>query len=318
MELTDNNDMNGTNPQNNQTEINNQENDESSMEEGLAANQQNQTGSNTNESGSEIDGHSGNSITDPEGSNNDQNESEHNGHDESSSGGESGSNIEEQIGSNTDGQTGSNASGQTGSNTGEQTELNDDGSNLSGGTNSHTEDGSSYQGSSVAEGQVDSHDEYPPPHSCYTCSACNKDDQGNLTTCPQGITSCSASKGINHFTGNIAWERECGLPDLTLQDDFCHEFITEENTVVHCSCKTSHCNNLEFTEELMERTETADKDSSDSEVRGLECFQCSGVDDKCTDQEDPGSIKTCSSNIITCSITRLVDSISGIVGINNS
>ena len=38
---------------------------------------------------------------------------------------------------------------------------------------------------------------------------------------------------------------------------------------------------------------------------GIKCFQCTGEDDKCRDEDDGGSIQACDAEVETCTITKL-------------
>ena len=44
---------------------------------------------------------------------------------------------------------------------------------------------------------------------------------------------------------------------------------------------------------------------------GIKCYQCTGKDDKCSDEDDGGSIQACAAGVETCTMTKLEDNTSG-------
>ena len=91
-----------------------------------------------------------------------------------------------------------------------------------------------------------------------------------------------------------------------MSEDFCHTFTTVEATVVQCSCRTRLCNGGETGTQLIG---TADQPAASGGA--IKCFKCSGGDDKCTDEDDRGRIRSCNDKVTTCTITKLRNMIDG-------
>ena len=57
-----------------------------------------------------------------------------------------------------------------------------------------------------------------------------------------------------------------------------------DTTVPQCSCKARSCNGLESGAQLMAAAEGPATDLPAGV--GIKCFQCTGEDDKCSDEDD--------------------------------
>ena len=99
------------------------------------------------------------------------------------------------------------------------------------------------------------------------------------------------------------------MPGHSLPGDFCQQFTTVEASVLLCTCEDSSCNGVESGAELLAG---ADKTTTELPAGvGIKCFQCAGKDDKCSNEDDGGSIQACDADVETCTITKLVDKTSG-------